>query len=41
MNTERQKIFMNSFLITVLEALKAVSESAALLSELTEVNNWP
>jgi len=32
---------MDSFIITELQALKAVSESAALLSELTEVKNRP
>jgi hypothetical protein len=31
---------MDSFIITMLEALKAVSDRVSLLSELTEVNNW-
>jgi hypothetical protein len=34
MNTERQGTFMDSFLIIVLEALKAVSGSVTLLPEL-------
>jgi hypothetical protein len=31
---------MDSFIITMLEALKAVSDRVSLLSELTEINNW-
>jgi len=34
MNTERQETFMDSYIITVIEALKAVSGSATLLPEL-------